>query len=95
MSFSTTPAIASGRTSRAENQTTPHSSAREAAPAYRPLMTVAQGRHYICVGNTKFYQLLAAGKIRAVSLGRRTMVDVASLDAFIASLPAAQFKQSA
>jgi excisionase family DNA binding protein len=38
------------------------------------------------------YELLAADKIRAVKLGLRTKVEVASGDAFFASLPPAKIK---
>ena len=38
-------------------------------------------------GRTKFYELVAAGKIIAYRQGHQTMVDADSLDAYHASLP--------
>jgi excisionase family DNA binding protein len=38
-------------------------------------------------GRSKGYELIREHQITAVKLGRRTLVDVASLDAFLAALP--------
>lgn len=92
MSFSPSPTTDSGRADRAVHAKPAHSSGRATNPAHRPLMTIKQARDYVCLGNTKLHELLASGQIHAVKLGRRTMVEVASLDAFIAKLPAAKFK---
>ena len=40
------------------------------------------------VGRTKFYQLLAAGDIKAVALGSKTLIPSAELEAYLAGLPA-------
>jgi excisionase family DNA binding protein len=36
------------------------------------------------IGRTKVFELIKAGEIRAVKLGRRTVIPVTELDAFIA-----------
>ena len=92
MSFSPSPTTDSGRANLAVQAKPAHSFGRTTNPAHRPLMTIKQARDYVCLGNTKLHELLATGQIRAVKLGRRTMVDVSSLDAFIAKLPTATFK---
>ncbi len=56
----------------------------------RVLLPNPDARHRmggIC--NTKFYELIASGKLEAVKLGRRTFVTAASVDAYVASLPRA------
>ena len=45
------------------------------------------------VGRTRTYDLIAAGKLRAVKNGPRTMIDVESAEAWAASLP--RFKSGA
>ena len=40
----------------------------------------------IGISRSKFYELLAAGEIEAIKLGRSTLIPVASLKAFIESL---------
>jgi hypothetical protein len=44
------------------------------------------------ISNSQFYEILAEGRIRVVKLGRRTLVDVESADAYFASLPRAKFR---
>jgi len=39
------------------------------------------------------YRLAAEGRIRLVKLGARTLVDAASVRAFLATLPAVQLRQ--
>jgi excisionase family DNA binding protein len=39
------------------------------------------------IGKTKFYQLLANGELKAVALGRKTLVSRDALENFMASLP--------
>jgi hypothetical protein len=49
--------------------------------------TIAEfGRRY-GPGRTMAYELLATGKIVAVKLGRKTLVDFASADQYFAGLP--------
>jgi hypothetical protein len=40
-----------------------------------------------CVGRTRTYELIAAGKLQAVKNGPRTMIDVESAEQWAASLP--------
>jgi len=47
--------------------------------AERPLCTIEEGRGAIGVGLTKFYQLIGAGLIETVMIGRRRYVRVPSL----------------
>lgn len=42
---------------------------------------------YIGSSRTSIYEALKAGKIEARKCGRRTLVSVASLDAYLANLP--------
>lgn len=41
------------------------------------------------VGRTKFYELLQAGAFRTIKVGRRTLIEIRSGDAFFAGLPSA------
>ena len=45
-----------------------------------------EGAKRICCGLTRFYELIANGSFRTVKLGKRRLVDVASLEKFAASL---------
>jgi excisionase family DNA binding protein len=51
------------------------------------LVTVARALQDFGIGRTKLYELIKAGAIRAVKLGGRTLIDVASADAFFEALP--------
>lgn len=53
-------------------------------PRYLPLREACR---YGGFGRTKAYELIRAGKIAAVHLGNRTMIDTASIDKFHAALP--------
>ncbi len=44
------------------------------------------------IGRTKTYYLLAEGKLRAVKAGKRTLIDVESGLAWLASCPAANIR---
>ncbi|MEQ1619288.1 MAG: hypothetical protein ABL883_13210 [Terricaulis sp.] len=46
-----------------------------------------------CVGRTRTYDLIAAGKLQAVKNGPRTMIDAESAEQWAASLP--RFKSGA
>ncbi len=52
-------------------------------------ITIAEATLRWGVGRTKFYELLKAGGFRTIKVGRRTLVDVRSGDAFFAALPSA------
>jgi excisionase family DNA binding protein len=51
------------------------------------LVTIARALHDYGIGRTKLYELMKDGAIRAVKLGGRTLIDVASADAFFEALP--------
>ena len=42
------------------------------------------------IGRTKMFELIAAGDIHAIKLGRRTLVRVDSIRAFVERLPSAR-----
>ena len=52
-------------------------------------VTINEAIHRFGIGRTKFYELIQAGDIEAFKLGRRTLVRVESVRAFIESLPRA------
>jgi excisionase family DNA binding protein len=43
-------------------------------------------------GRSKLYEVVGAGRVRAVKLGSKTLIDTASLLTFLESLPAAQIR---
>lgn len=50
-------------------------------PSLKPItVTVATALAVTGLGRTKFYELVRAGRIRTVSIGRRTLVVYASLE---------------
>ena len=51
------------------------------------LMSVPTALDRYGIGRTKLYALIGVGEIRAVKLGSKTLIDVASADAFFDSLP--------
>jgi excisionase family DNA binding protein len=56
----------------------------------KPLaVSVRAGRALIGVGNSKFYELIADGKIKTVKCGSKTLVIYQSLEKLIAQLEAA------
>ncbi len=50
-------------------------------------LTLREACEALRVGRTKFYELLAAGDIKAVALGGKTLIPRASLEAYLAALP--------
>ena len=56
--------------------------------------TIKQFRADRGVGHTLTYQLIGAGKIKAIKLGAKTLIDVESADAFFLSLPVWTAKRS-
>lgn len=52
--------------------------------AYSP----EQFQQAYCLSKSTFYELVKAGRLRAVKCGRRTLITRAGADAFLASLPA-------
>ena len=57
----------------------------------RLLLSVAEARSLLGVGHTTLYGLLARGELQARRLGGRTLVEAASLRAFVSALPVARF----
>jgi excisionase family DNA binding protein len=55
-------------------------------------LSIADTVNAFGIGRTKLFQLIAARHIQAVKIGRRTLVKVDSVRAFIDSLPAAASK---
>jgi excisionase family DNA binding protein len=55
--------------------------------AHPRLMPIGIACRYGGFGRSKGYELIREHQITAVKLGRRTLIDVASLDAFLAALP--------
>lgn len=53
----------------------------------KPLYTVPETLKIIRMGHSKFYQELAAGRIKAVKAGHRTLVPAQSILDWIAALP--------
>lgn len=61
------------------------------APAPRPFFPRAFSVIEFCrrysIGRTNAYQEIAAGRLRAVKVGRRTLITVDAAEAWLASLP--------
>ena len=58
------------------------------------LCTIPEAVVLAGVSRSFLYERLSEGTIRAVKAGRRTLVEVASLTSWVASLPPATFKPS-
>jgi excisionase family DNA binding protein len=58
-------------------------------------ISIADACNYIGCGRSLLYELIGNKQISAVKLGRRTLVPVASLNAYLAILPLAQIKPKA
>jgi hypothetical protein len=54
----------------------------------RELYTIAIFCRRYCVGKTRTYELINAGRVKAVKLGARTLIPRASAEAWARSLPA-------
>ncbi len=53
------------------------------------LITLAEAKAILACGNTRIYHLLGQGRISAVKSGRRTLIPLSSIQAFVAALPPA------
>jgi excisionase family DNA binding protein len=53
----------------------------------RLAFTVSEACQALRIGRTTFYQLLANGELKAVALGRKTLIPRDALESFMASLP--------
>ncbi|MBL8642110.1 MAG: helix-turn-helix domain-containing protein [Alphaproteobacteria bacterium] len=56
------------------------------------LLTIPEACAMIRVGRTKFYQLLNAGEIKAVKIGKKTLILETSIHEWIFSLPSYKIK---
>ena len=56
-------------------------------PVHTKHINIASACARYSIGKTLLYRLLRDGHIRAVKLGARTLVDVASMDRYFATLP--------
>lgn len=51
------------------------------------LLTIPEACAAIRIGRTKFYQLLNSGEIKAVKIGKKTLIPIKELENFINKLP--------
>lgn len=59
----------------------------------RRLLTIVEAVERLCVSRAKLYGHLAAGDLKALKNGRRTLIDSDEVDAFIGRLPTATFRK--
>lgn len=57
------------------------------------LFTISEFCKVANLGRTVTYQLINQGRVKALKLGRKTLIPKASLDDFISSLPAYPIKK--
>ena len=72
----------------------PHIRQLPIGDAPRRLATVKQTMVYAKIGRRKLYELLNAGDIAAIKRGALTFIDLDSVDAFHAALPAYPVKKA-
>ncbi len=53
------------------------------------LLSIKQAVHDLGISRTALYELIAAGKIKSVKIGRRRLIPSQAIDDFIAGLAAA------
>lgn len=58
-----------------------------------PLNSVNHTKRITSLGHTKVYQLIGNGTLDARKLGAKTLITGASIEAFIAGLPAATIRK--
>ena len=58
-------------------------------------LTVHQTLETLGIGLTKFYELLNTGYIKAIKIGKRTLVPQDSINAYLANLPSYPVKGGA
>jgi len=63
-----------------------------AASSHPRLLGVPDACRALGVGRSTLFAMLRAGRLPARKLGRRTLVEVAAIDALVAGLPAATFR---
>lgn len=49
-------------------------------------LTVPEAMQTLRIGRTFFYELIAAGKLQRVKIGKKALIPVASIESFAASL---------
>jgi excisionase family DNA binding protein len=61
-----------------------HAEAEAGRTPLKPItVTVAKTCHLTSLGNTKIYELIKAGKLKSIAIGRRRLVFVSSIDALL------------
>jgi excisionase family DNA binding protein len=58
-------------------------------PVEREAVSISEACAVIGIGRTKLYQAIKEGRLVACKIGNRTVIRLADLRAFIASLPSA------
>ena len=66
----------------------PQQEDKEPRPVPRVTLSIDEARNATGLGRNSIYQAIAAGKLRSVKLGRRRLIRVEDLAAFINSLSA-------
>ncbi|MEC7702974.1 MAG: helix-turn-helix domain-containing protein [Pseudomonadota bacterium] len=51
------------------------------------LYSIPDVQEMLGLGQTKIYELMHAGKLKAVKLGRKTLISKSSIDDFVSNLP--------
>jgi len=59
------------------------------------LISIPEAARRLSCGRSLLYELMGAGSVHSVKLGKRRLVLAASLEAFAASLPESPLKQAA
>jgi excisionase family DNA binding protein len=67
--------------------------AAAAAPA-RLLYTVREAQRLLSLSHATLYRLLATGELTGRKIGTRTYIPAASIEAFLAALPAVQVRST-
>ena len=58
------------------------------------LYSTREAREVLGIGQTRLYELLAQGRLKAVKLGGQTKISKAELERFIAELPLCALQQN-
>ena len=61
----------------------------------RELYAPREAEHILSVSHAQLYRLLGAGRLAAVKIGRATYIPRASIEQFLAELPAAKIGEAA
>jgi excisionase family DNA binding protein len=72
-----------------------NAAARPADQAGKLYATIPQSCERYGLGRSNLYRWIGRGEIRALKLGRRILIEIASADAFFASLPHAAIQPDA